>query len=330
MLRSKLFLAGAVVVVGLGTATATSEAAWWNFGRNGQSEANRGGAVQLAQSAEADRLNRIEAQMRELTGQIEELTFQLRQLQDQLQHVQEDADYRFRTLEGDGAPPRQVGDVAPVVPPTDDTIGTIAGQPEDTVGDDGVVLGAPPQPLGTLVLDAEPAAGGQPLDLSALAGGDAADNADAAASIGVETAPSDAAPQQVVAVQPTGDPRTDYNRAYNLIVAGNFDLAEQSFRQFLATYPGDEAAPDAQYWLGESFFARGRFGDAAEAFRAGYKAYPESSRAPDTLLKLGLSLAGLGERDAACQIYAQVLKQYTDMSNALRQRVVTEQASARC
>ena len=53
-------------------------------------------------------------------------------------------------------------------------------------------------------------------------------------------------------------------------------------------------------------------------------------KAPDALLKLGLSLAGLGERDAACSTFAAVLKQYPDASNALRQRVKVEQASASC
>ena len=87
---------------------------------------------------------------------------------------------------------------------------------------------------------------------------------------------------------------------------------------------------DAQYWLGESLFARGQYRDAADEFLSGYKAYPQSGKAADTLLKLGLSLAGLGEREAACSTYAEVLKKYPNSSNALRQRVATEQAVARC
>jgi len=335
MLNSKGLLAGATIVIGLGAATATTEAAWWNLAREAPGTTDE--PVRLAQSMDADRLNRVEAQMRTLTGQIDELSFQLRQLEDQLRRAQEDTDYRLRTLEGGGGQPQQIGEAgsprqvgagAPLAAsPQVDSIGTIAGQPDNMSVNDGTVLGAPPQPLGTLVIGSEPPADGQPLDLSALARRGAASESPALSD---ETAPGGVVPQQVVAIEPSGDPRTDYSRAYNLIVSGKFEAAEQSFRQFLAAYPGDEAAPDAQYWLGESYFARGRFGDAAEAFRMGYKAYPKSSRAPDTLLKLGLSLAGLGERDAACQIYAQVLKQYPEMSNALHQRVVTEQASASC
>jgi tol-pal system protein YbgF len=323
-------LAGVAVAVGLVAATTTSDAAWWNLGKKAGND-----TVEVAQSAESDRINRIEAEMRTLTGQIEELTFQLQELQDQLKRIQEDADFRFRSLEGDAAPPpapRQVGQTAPVTAPAPaDAIGAMASTaPSETEMAPTAGPGAPPRPLGTLIIGGEAPTGEQPLDLSALARGGSAADSGAPPPLPVETTPAAAAAEPVVATAPTGDATTDFNRAYNLIISGNYDLAEASFKQFLTAYPSSEFAPDAQYWLGESFFARARYRDAADAFRAGYKAYPDSSRAPATLLRLGQALAGLAERDAACQIYAQVLKQYPDMSNALHQRVVTEQASANC
>lgn len=330
-------VAAVAAAVALVAATATGEAAWWNLGRKAQPAAEaaaRQGPVTLAQSFEADRLNRIEAQMRTLTGQIEELTFQLLQMQEQLRRFQEDADYRLGALEGDPAPPpqpRQVGQAAPptaapAVAPTPDPIGTLATNQPEQPAPPLAGPGAPPQPLGTILL------GDQPLDLSVLArGGNPAVTPPAppGATTTLETLPAEP-PQQVAATAPTGDPSTDFNRAYNLFNAGNYEVAEVSFRQFLDIYPGSTFAADAQYWLGESLFARARYRDAADAFREGYKDYPDSPRAPATLLRLGQALAGLAERDAACQIYAQALKQYPEMSNALRQRVVTEQASANC
>ena len=145
-----------------------------------------------------------------------------------------------------------------------------------------------------------------------------------AAPPGAETAPAN------TVMASLGDPRSDYERAYNTILTGDYVVAEGAFRQFLASYPSDALAPDAQYWLGESLFARGKYREAADEFLNGYKAWPTSGKGPDTLLKLGLSLAGLGERDAACSTYAKVLKQYPKMSNALRNRVSVEQASAAC
>lgn len=147
--------------------------------------------------------------------------------------------------------------------------------------------------------------------------------------LGAPILPDSSGPQ-TASIQPSGDARTDYERAYGSILSGDYDTAEAGFRQFLSAYPNDELAPDAQYWLGESLFVRAQYRDAANEFLAGYKAYPKSGKAPDALLKLGLSLAGLGERDAACSTFAAVLKQYPDASNALRQRIKVEQSSAGC
>ncbi|MCP4384685.1 MAG: tol-pal system protein YbgF [Hyphomicrobiales bacterium] len=178
----------------------------------------------------------------------------------------------------------------------------------------GTVQGATAEPLGRLVIDAPPQ---QPIDLTAPGNGEVVGAV--AAEVRDETV-----------VASLGDAGSDYERAYNSILRGDYERAEASFRSFLTTFPDDNRAPDARYWLGESLFARGRFGEAADEFLAGYKAYPQSPKAPDTLLKLGLSLAGLGEREAACQTYAEVLRKYPDSSNALRQRVAAEQAVASC
>ena len=279
-------------------------------------------AVATAQNgSDTERFNRIENTMRNLTGQVEQLTFQLQQLQDQLARMQQDTNFRLSELEGGAG-------AGSIMPPASELLPgeTIGGLDNPPITSDNLQLGAPPEQLGTLTMDAPPP-GEQPLDLSSLAGGDASPMGGAAAL--PLPAPGMDAPQ-VASVAQTGDPRFDYDQAYGMIRAGRYDLAEQSFRQFLATYPGDELAPEAQYWLGESFFARGDYAHAAEEFRAGYKAYPRSRRGPDTLLKLGLSMAGLGYRQEACQMYAATLKQYADMSNGLRQRVINEQASAGC
>lgn len=306
----RLLGASAVTVIAVMAGSSAGEAAWWKFGKQAAEP-----PVVLAQ-ADAQRFDRIEAQMRTLTGQVEELTFHVRQLQEQLQRMQQDNDFRFNELEG-GAPPARQSQ-APAQTQQTDTIGSLAGAEEGPMeGTSG--LGTPPQPLGQLVLDAPADAGGQPLDLNTLARGGEPQTA---------AQPEVATDSFIVAS--TGDPRADYDRAYNYVLSGDYPRAEASFRQFISDYPGDQLAPDAQYWLGESYFARGMYRDAADAFLTGYKTYPKAAKGPDTLLKLGLSLAGLGERQTACSTFEAVLKQYPDASNALRQRVANERASAGC
>ncbi len=220
------------------------------------------------------------------------------------------AEARIRELTG------QVEELAFRLRQTQDQLSAVTGQPVPGA----IPHGTAPMTTGATVASAQPPgqivtdAGSQPIDLTAM---------------------GQAAPQPVPAAAPAqvaslGDPGADYERAYAAILAGDYVLAEASFRSFIGAFPSDQRVADAQYWLGESLFARGQYRDAADEFLAGYKAYPQSGKAADTLLKLGLSLAGLGERDAACSTYAEVLKKYPNSSNALRQRVQTEQAVARC
>ncbi|WP_018181292.1 tol-pal system protein YbgF [Kaistia granuli] len=262
------------------------------------------------------RMDRIEQQMRDMTGQIEQLTFQVRQLQEQLQRAQQDTDFRLKGVEGGGkrseapaAKPRAnnraaAADPAPQ-PVPGDAIGDAIGSTDGEMEGPGAGQGAPPRALGQLTLDPNAPVGGQPMDLSQ--GG------------GAGSAP-----------QATASARADYEAAYALVMKGDYDVAEAAFRQFLQAHPKDPLAADAQYWVGESLYARQDFRGSADAFLSGYKQYPKSGKAADMLLKLGMSLAGLNQREAACATYAEVLKQYPKSSNALLQRVKQEQASASC
>lgn len=272
------------------------------------------GGYQPAQSAPNEgqaglRMDRIEQQMRDMTGQIEQLTFQVRQLQEQLNRLQggqgaaDGAGKRSEAPPLRARMPAQAPAAAQAPAPGGDPIGQAIGSTDGEMeGSVPVGQGAPPRALGQLTLDPN-----APIDLSQ--GGGAA----------ATTAPA-----------PTGNARGDYDAAYSLVLKGDYDVAETSFRQFLQQYPRDPLAADAQYWLGESLYARQDFRGAADSFLSGYKQYPKSGKAPDMLLKLGMSLAGLKQREAACATYAEVLKQYPKSSNALLQRVKQEQASASC
>src|SRR4029077_8236968 len=70
------------------------------------------------------------------------------------------------------------------------------------------------------------------------------------------SAPAATGGVQLAAVTPTGDPKADYDKSYSFITSGRYDLAETSFRSFLTAYPKSDLAANAQYFLGESLFAR--------------------------------------------------------------------------
>lgn len=125
-------------------------------------------------------------------------------------------------------------------------------------------------------------------------------------------------------------PRKVYDAGYNYLMASDYASAESTFRNFLSTYPEDDLAGNAQYWLGESFFARGNYRKAAGEFLKGYKSYKDSSKAPDNLLKLGMSLQRLGQSDAACQTFNELKSRYKSLPGHISRNVDSEMRKAKC
>lgn len=125
-------------------------------------------------------------------------------------------------------------------------------------------------------------------------------------------------------------PRRMYDTGYNYMMASDYASAEATFRNFLSSYPQDDLAGNAQYWLGESFFARGQYRQAAGEFLKGYKSYKDSSKAPDNLLKLGMSLQRLGQSEAACQTFSELKARYKSLPGHISRNVDTELAKAKC
>ncbi|WP_236846466.1 tol-pal system protein YbgF [Bosea sp. Tri-49] len=134
----------------------------------------------------------------------------------------------------------------------------------------------------------------------------------------------------VAATGQAGTPRELYDLAYAHVLRKEYERAEMSFREFLQSYPRDRLAPDATFWLGESYFQRQRYREAAEQFLKISRDYPKAGKGPDSLLKLGMSLNGLGARDQACATFAKVGVDYPAASNSVRQGVEREQRRARC
>jgi len=132
------------------------------------------------------------------------------------------------------------------------------------------------------------------------------------------------------ALTSTGSARNDYNRAFGLIKQRKYGEAEVEFSAFLARYPKNALDGNAQYWLGETYFARKLYKKAADAFLRGYTRYRTSAKAPDSLLKLGITLARLNQKDAACSAFDEMRVEFPRAPRNTRDRVKTEQRRAGC
>jgi len=117
------------------------------------------------------------------------------------------------------------------------------------------------------------------------------------------------APAQTVGER-GGDAANDYRLAVELVKAGKHDEAVAALRAFIAKYPRHDYADNAQYWLGEAFYARKDYTHALTEFRTVIETYPRGNKVPDALLKVGYCYQALGQSDKARAVLEQVVNLY--------------------
>lgn len=130
----------------------------------------------------------------------------------------------------------------------------------------------------------------------------------ATSSAGGEAAP--AVHGDAGALAQAGDERTAYNVAFNALKGGNYADAANLFTSFLQLYPSGVYAPNALYWLGESYYVTQNYKLAADQFTDLIGRYPTHDKAPGALLKLGLAQYGLGQVREAEATLQQVSSKY--------------------
>lgn len=249
------------------------------------------------------RLDQMESEISTLTGQIQETNHAVAELQNKLKVLSSDIDLRFKALEAHGTPGA----------PGTAAAGTAAGN--GSAGGPAVTPApAPAGVLGTLSLN-DLNKSGKPAPAAALS---------KAAGEGAEGA------GQTAAVLPKGTPAEQYRYATSLLAKSDWAGAAQALKAFLAAHPKDKLAGNAQYWLGETYYARGDYDSAALAFAKGYKDYPKSDKGPANLLKLGMSLANLKKTESACASFARIGEDFPNASAAIKAHVRAERKKLHC
>lgn len=107
-----------------------------------------------------------------------------------------------------------------------------------------------------------------------------------------------------------GDAAADYRAAVELVKSGQHEQAVTSLRAFIQKYSRHDYADNAQYWLGESFYARKEYQQALVEFRNVIETYPRGNKVPDALLKVGYCYQSLGQTDKARAVLEQVVSLY--------------------
>ena len=119
------------------------------------------------------------------------------------------------------------------------------------------------------------------------------------------------------------DERGAYANAFDALKSGDYAESARRFRDFLGAFPSGQYAPNALYWLGESYYVTQNYAMAGEQFQGLLDRYPNHDKAPGALLKLGLADYGLKQYDSAETILREVLRRYpgTDVARTADDRL---------
>ncbi len=274
------------------------------------------------------RMDRLEAQMRELTGRVEDAVNGVEQMRRRLEQINSDIDVRISQGQGQPRSPASSSHAAAGI--TDSgPAGPLAMQgpgPGATPGPGAAP--APPRPPsglmppGTLVPP--------PRDPPTGSGTLTPPGPPQVAPEPANTVTASSFRPPPGAVLPAGSASEQYNFAFGLLKQADYSAAEGALKTFIGQHPDDPLAGSAQYWLGETYYTRGRYAEAASAFAEGYKRYPKGAKAADDLLKLGMSLAHVNQKQNACVALAQLDRDFPNPGSAIKERSAAEKKRLGC
>jgi tol-pal system protein YbgF len=101
-----------------------------------------------------------------------------------------------------------------------------------------------------------------------------------------------------------------YAAARKKLDAGDSGAARQFLTEFLSKYGKDELAGNAQYWLGETYYAEKRWNDAIVEFQKVLKDHRGSEKTPDALLKIGMAFQNQKDCKNAMLFFDEVQQAY--------------------
>jgi tol-pal system protein YbgF len=107
-----------------------------------------------------------------------------------------------------------------------------------------------------------------------------------------------------------------YDAAYALVQAGDFKGATDALQDFLKRFPNSAYAANAQYWLGNAYYAQRDYKNSIAAQEVVISTYKDSPKAPDAMLNIASNYIDLKDNKKAKKTLQQLVKSYPDSSAA--------------
>jgi tol-pal system protein YbgF len=126
-----------------------------------------------------------------------------------------------------------------------------------------------------------------------------------------------------------GNPEQEYAAALATFRSREHGQAVLDFIDFMAKYPKHPLAGNAQYWIGEAYWAQRDYRQALAEFEKVFEHGP--GKTPDALLKIGLCHLRLSDLPRAQQAWQRVVSEYPKSESATMARslIATHSAARR-
>jgi len=115
----------------------------------------------------------------------------------------------------------------------------------------------------------------------------------------------------------TPGPNELYQLALDQLRRGSTGAARSALTDLLKQYPNADVAPDAQFYVADSYDREGNTAAADSVYQLVVQRYPSSERAPTALYKHGLTLVTAGKVQAARAALQQVVSKYPRSDEAV-------------
>jgi tol-pal system protein YbgF len=110
--------------------------------------------------------------------------------------------------------------------------------------------------------------------------------------------------------------QSEYDAALAQFKSGDYKAAATALDGFVKRYPASAYAANAQYWLGNAYYAMRDCKSAISAQQVVIKSYPSSPKAADAMLNMASCYTELKDKNNTRKILTALVEQYPDSTAA--------------
>lgn len=136
------------------------------------------------------------------------------------------------------------------------------------------------------------------------------------------SAPGQGTPGQPAA-PPVPDAETLYKSGLTAFNSGQYQLAIQSFQEYLQYYGETDLASNAQFYIGECYYSQADYAKAIDEYNKCIEQYPQGNKVAAAQLKKGYALLAQDKQSAGVRELRSLLQRYPNSREAdlARQRL---------